>query len=217
MHAWTAIECQSVPTKAPAHKMRQLVPQHSFGLYPMSPDSLQTPALEALLAFHLEAARQLEERLRSAEPPRSVEERVRTTSSPNEHDDDGGGSSEDTPDMQLPAQSSSLQSPFTPTHLVRRTSVPSPGSPSSTPVRSAPRISSPPSVRVTWPRDTDATSPTPALCRSRKRRRVEEEESSERNRVRVRIVPGWPRGFIRTPPRRRRLWDKENEQREGVL
>ncbi|KAJ7484273.1 hypothetical protein FB451DRAFT_1363824 [Mycena latifolia] len=60
----------------------------------------------------------------------------------------------------------------------------------------------------------DRSSPTPTqrtTSSSRKRRRMDEDESRPRDGLR--LDPGWPRGFMRKPPRRRRVWDKENERR----
>ncbi|KAF7348658.1 hypothetical protein MVEN_01384200 [Mycena venus] len=174
----------------------------------MSLENLSKPALEALLAFHADAARRIEEQFGS------TEERL--------------ADSEDQLKLQLPLadieasledteeQSGALLSPFNLAASHRRSSAPSSSpSPPSRPVHSALRMPSPPSVSVrTWTRwSADITSPTPAPrhgCK-RKHEEKEEEDSNERERVCICIDPGWLRGFTGTPPRRLRLWDKENE------
>ncbi|KAJ7512347.1 hypothetical protein B0H11DRAFT_1950760 [Mycena galericulata] len=168
----------------------------------MSLDSLSNSALEALLEFYLEAVRRrLEERLRTApmlpEFGTGADERI-------EHADPR---SQDPPDA--------LQSPFNPGHLhPRRSLEPSP-SPPSTPVRRArPEwLSSPRPMRALWPTlrvDTTSPTPSPPYTTSRKRGHVAGDEENSGARKRIRLDPGWPRGFIRVPPRRTRLWDKEN-------
>ncbi|KAJ6572241.1 hypothetical protein B0H19DRAFT_1065206 [Mycena capillaripes] len=180
----------------------------------ISLENLSTPALEALLAFHVEAARNIEERLRCAEESlRSTEEGLRSTLPLAEQNGDIEVSLEDAENALLP-EHSALQSPFNLLH--RQSAAPSP-SPPSTPVRNTRQMPSTPSLGGAWLAwSTDTTPPTPTPPHStvsRKRRRVEDENPGEREHVRIRIDPGWPRGFIRTPPRKQRVWDKENEKR----
>ncbi|KAJ7867135.1 hypothetical protein B0H13DRAFT_1897655 [Mycena leptocephala] len=163
----------------------------------MSLENLSKPALETLLAFHVEAA----------DTWKNDSSQLRSAS----------GLQKSGSYATLPEQSwtSGPQLPFSPTDLRRRSSAPSPSQPS-TPVRRVPGMPSSPAVG-TWPVwSMGATSPTPGPRHSprldRKRRRGNEENEYER--LRRRIDPGWPRGFIRTPSRKRRLWEQENERRE---
>ncbi|KAJ7655327.1 hypothetical protein B0H17DRAFT_378945 [Mycena rosella] len=179
---------------------------HLFPFPPnMTLEKLSKSDMEALLAFHVDAARHLEERLRSTFPL----------------PENGSGivlSPEDQLDTEGPSpnsgDSSRLHSHFE-MDLHRRSLAPSLSpSPPSTPVRPA-RLSPPP-VREAWPVwGADPTSPISAPRHSasfgRKRRRIDEDEP--RAREGIHLDPGWPRGLIRTPPRRRRIWDKENERR----
>ncbi|KAJ7216736.1 hypothetical protein B0H12DRAFT_1078893 [Mycena haematopus] len=162
----------------------------------MSLNNLSKPALEALLAFHADAARRIEEQLRATSPLIGHDVELPITEGTNTEE-----------------QSGVLRSPFNQSDSLRQASAPSP-SPPSTPVRRSPRMPSPPSVGRTWPTwSRESTSPTPGpVSLSRKRRREEEDDSTEPEHTQRRINPGWPRGFIRTPPRRRRSWNKENEK-----
>ncbi|KAJ7506040.1 hypothetical protein B0H11DRAFT_1974574 [Mycena galericulata] len=158
----------------------------------MSLDSLSNSTLEALLEFHLEGVR-LEERLRAA--PQFVT---------GAYDESELIEHADARSLQEP--SDALQSPFNPGHMRPHRSLETSPSPPSTPV---------PCALPEWlssPLPVDPTSPTPLprYTASRNRGRKPDDEENSDARKRICLDPGWPRGFIRVPPRRMRLWDKEN-------
>ncbi|KAJ7056120.1 hypothetical protein C8F01DRAFT_1156888 [Mycena amicta] len=207
----------------------------------MALDTLSQPALKALLAFHLDAAGQIQERIRAASSVSVKAESEAVTAAGNEQRNQ----------VSLPQAppDAYLQYPFRLRSVSYPTSSPkglSLVSPPSTPRRQRiPRpLSSPPSLRPPsspvfgglWRYDTSPTSPSPSPSLGMKRRHAELEDSDgvdseviglgnqsavdDRPYVRVRgsrssipLVPGWPRGVMRTPtPKRRKVpvWDKEN-------
>ncbi|KAJ7056150.1 hypothetical protein C8F01DRAFT_1156966 [Mycena amicta] len=203
---------------------------------PMALDTLSQPALEALLAFHLDAAGQIQERIRAAFFVSMKAESEAVAAAGNEQRNQVS--------LELHPQASPnayLQSPF----RLRSVSYPT-SSPKGLSLRIPRPRSSPPSLRPPsspvfgglWRYDTGPTSPSPSPSLGTKRRHAELEDSDgvdsevielqlgnqsavdDRPYVRVRgsrcsipLVPGWPRGVMRTPtPKRRKVpvWDKEN-------
>ncbi|KAF7291987.1 hypothetical protein MIND_01224400 [Mycena indigotica] len=188
----------------------------------MALDTLSKSALEALLAFHLDAVGQIRQMLQAKNPVACslhVDKYITEVSDP-----------------EPP-----LQSPFCLRAQDDSSGVLLPSPPSTPRRQRAPRHpSSPPSLRPTdspvWQRGGRSESPSP-LRKTRKRRyvelydeldtnhslgiddrppaRVPRRDSRKRSRSTSPVwpVPGWPRGFIPIPKRRKgHVANKENER-----
>ncbi|KAK7046935.1 hypothetical protein R3P38DRAFT_2877047 [Favolaschia claudopus] len=203
--------------KAFSYKTESLCPkaclQSSYFLcIPMSLKTLSKPALEALLAYHVEVARCIEEELESEREACNDAPIVSLNSTIVEQSPELLGSST----AEQPIATPTPRFPFVHPDAQLTNSRPS------TPVNRRPSTSPstpaahdwPDTVTVPWRFECSSPSPTPRHSRNLKRKRAEEDPDDhipQPVRVHIRIDPGWPRGFIRTPTRKRRVWNKENE------